>query len=68
MDRRIQNCFSCGCDIQEKDVMSINRKLFGELVEKFFCLPCMAESLGVTVEELLSKIEEFKAEGCKLFG
>lgn len=68
MDRRIQNCFSCGCDIQEKDVVALNRKLFGESVEKFFCLSCMAESLGVTEEELLAKIEEFKAEGCKLFG
>lgn len=43
-------------------------KLFGENVSNFFCLPCLAESLDVTEEELLAKIEEFKAQGCKLFG
>lgn len=67
MDKRIQDCFSCGCGIREKDVVALNRKLLGESVKKFFCLPCMAESFGVEVDELLSKIEEFKSEGCKLF-
>lgn len=67
MDKRIQDCFSCGCDIRGNDVVALNRKLFGESVKKFFCLPCMAEALGVDVDELLAKIEEFKSEGCKLF-
>ena len=67
MDHRTLKCFACGCDIQEKDVVALNRKLYSKKVEKFFCLPCLAESLGVEVDELLAKIEEFKAEGCKLF-
>lgn len=67
MDKRKQSCFSCGKDIDENDVMALNRKLFGETVKKFFCLPCLSESLGATEEELFAKIEEFKAEGCKLF-
>ena len=67
MDHRKQKCFACGCNILEKDVVALNRKLFGDKVEKIFCLPCLAESLGVEVDELLEKIEEFKAEGCKLF-
>jgi len=63
-----QSCFACGCTIPEKDVVALNRKLYGEKVARFFCLPCLAESLDVEVDELLAKIEEFKAEGCKLFG
>lgn len=68
MDKRIHNCFSCGEVLPNSDVVALNRKLYGESVEKFFCLPCLAETIGVTTEELLAKIEEFKAEGCKLFG
>lgn len=67
MDCKKQKCFACGGDIHEKDVVALNRKLYGKKVEKFFCLPCLAESLGVQVDELLEKIEEFKKEGCKLF-
>ena len=63
-----EDCFACGCEITERNVIGLNKKLYGESVSKFFCLPCLAESLDVTVEELLAKIEEFKAEGCKLFG
>lgn len=68
MNNEQKNCFACGCNINEKDVVALSRKLFGENVRKFFCLPCLADSLGVEVDELLAKIEEFKAEGCKLFG
>ena len=34
---------------------------------QFYCLDCLADYFEVTTEELLAKIEEFKAEGCKLF-
>lgn len=30
-------------------------------------MDCLAEYLGVTVEDLMDKIEEFKEQGCKLF-
>lgn len=36
-------------------------------MELIMCLPCMADYLDVTEEDLLAKIEEFKQEGCKLF-
>ena len=61
------SCFSCGQADIERDIVALNKKLRGEKIDKFFCLPCFAESLEVTKEELLAKIEEFKAEGCKLF-
>lgn len=42
-------------------------KLLGENVDNFYCLNCLADYLEVTAQEILDKIEEFKAEGCKLF-
>ena len=50
-----------------KNTVGINKKLLGEDIENFYCMDCLAEYLGCTVEELLAKIEEFKEEGCKLF-
>lgn len=64
---RAERCFGCG-EEADCDAVGLNMKLFGENVSNFFCLPCLAESLDVTEEELLAKIEEFKAQGCKLFG
>lgn len=61
-------CSNCGKPSLTRDEVGINKKLLGERVSKFFCRPCLAENLGVTVEDLLAKIEEFKAAGCKLFG
>ena len=61
------NCVMCGKEHLNKDTIGINKKLLGEDIENFYCLDCLAEYLGCTVDELLYKIEEFKEEGCKLF-
>lgn len=66
MPRRVERCFGCGCEV-DHDAVGLNKKLLGENVSKFFCLPCLADNLEVTVEDLLAKIEEFKSQGCKLF-
>ncbi len=60
-------CVICGSPELDKDTIGINKKLLGAQIENFYCMDCLAEYLGCTVEELLEKIEEFKAEGCKLF-
>ena len=57
----------CGKNKLNKNTIGINKKLLGEDMENFYCMDCLAEYLGCTVEELLDKIEEFKEEGCKLF-
>lgn len=61
------NCVMCGKDDLNRDTIGINKKLLGEDIDNFYCLDCLAEYLGCTVDELLDKIEEFKEEGCKLF-
>ena len=61
------NCVMCGKEHLNKDTIGINKKLLGEDIENFYCLDCLAEYLGCTVDELLDKIEESKEDGCKLF-
>lgn len=60
-------CVACGKEISEKDTIGINKKLLGKKVKTFYCMPCLANYLGTTEEDLIEKIEEFKEEGCKLF-
>ena len=67
--RRINNvnCFVCGKNRLSKDEVGLNKKLFDKNVKQLYCLKCLAEYLGVTVEELLAKVEEFKMQGCTMF-
>ena len=61
------DCVICGKNDLEKDTIGINKKLLGIDITNFYCMDCLAEYLGCTVEELLDKIEEFKEGGCTLF-
>ena len=60
-------CIVCDLPELDKDTIGINKKLLGENIKSFYCMDCLADFLGCTVQELLDKIEEFKEEGCKLF-
>lgn len=62
------NCVACGMQALDKDNIGINKKLLGEDIENFYCMNCLADYMGCEVQDLLDKIEEFKEEGCKLFG
>lgn len=61
------DCIICGKEWLDKDTIGINKKILGESVDNFYCIDCLAEYLGCSVQDLLDKIEEFKEEGCKLF-
>ena len=60
------DCVICGKKIEQRHNWH-QQKLLGESIENFYCMDCLAEYLGCTVQDLLDKIEEFKEEGCKLF-
>lgn len=62
-----KSCIACGKTGLSKNEIGINKKLLGEGVENYYCLDCLADYLSVTVEDILEKIEEFRAEGCTLF-
>ena len=61
------NCVMCGKPSLDKNTIGINKKLLGESIQSFYCMDCLADYLGCTIQDLLDKIEEFKSEGCILF-
>ena len=62
-----KKCYVCGKTPLSKNEVGLTKKLIDKKTQQFYCLPCLAEYLEVTEEELLAKIEELKNEGCKLF-
>lgn len=67
MRKKDYKCVACGKKPLDKDTVGINKKLLGLELASFYCMDCLADYLGCTVEDLLDKIEEFKEEGCALF-
>lgn len=65
--KEIYFCVSCGKKPLTKNEIGITKKLLGNNVENLYCIDCLADYLEVTVQDLIDKIDEFKAEGCKLF-
>jgi len=59
-------CVLCENEL-DKIAVGLNKKFHGKKITKFYCLSCFAEHLDVTIDDLLSKAEEFKAQGCELF-
>jgi len=62
-----KSCFSCGKQPLTKDEVGINKKMLGRDIKQFYCLSCFADYFGVTTDELLTKIDDFKDQGCALF-
>jgi predicted nucleic-acid-binding Zn-ribbon protein len=62
-----KKCYVCGKTPLSKDEVGLTKKLIDKKTKIFYCISCLAESLEVTEEELLAKVEEFKNEGCTLF-
>lgn len=65
--KMIRRCHNCPDKILNKDTVALNLKLLGRDLTDFYCLDCMAESLEVTVQDLLDKIESYKEGDCALF-
>lgn len=62
------NCAFCDKENLSKDVIALNKKIIHRQIERMLCLPCMAAYFETTEEALKEKIEEFKRQGCSLFG
>jgi hypothetical protein len=56
----------CGSSLQ-LDILSLNRKLLGADAKKLYCLACMADLFECAVDDVVSKLDSFKLEGCRLF-
>lgn len=64
-----KECQYCHAELS-RDEVGLSKKLFELETKKgkYSCMPCIAAMLEVTQDDLLAKIEEFKRQGCKLFG
>ena len=62
----MNGCMQCGRELTYNDI-GAHRKFINRGSREFLCKGCLARKLGVTVEDLDRKIEEFKAQGCTLF-
>lgn len=61
------NCFICGKENLSRNEIGLNKKLLGQNIEKFHCIQCLADYLGISVEDLKELIQEFCDSGCTLF-
>lgn len=59
----------CGCDkrIKHKDVLSMNLKMHGRSINKFFCKKCLMKEFDWTLDDWNNQIGIFKQQGCVLF-
>lgn len=62
-----KECVACRKKTLDKDTVGINKKMLGKDIKSFYCMECLSDYLGCSVDDLLEKIEEFKEEGCVLF-
>ena len=60
-------CFVCGKENLTRNEIGLNKKLLGRGIRKFHCMDCLAEYLGLSLEELEERIQSFKDSDCKLF-
>ena len=67
MGKEVKKCYVCDRSPLTKNEIALTKKLIDKKALSFYCIDCLAEYLEVTTEELESKIEEFKEEGCTLF-
>lgn len=66
--KKMRHCVDCGKKPLSRDEVGITKKLLGLKSQNFYCLDCLANYLSADKQDILDKIEEFKSEGCKLFG
>jgi len=65
---KVVDCAFCGKEDLSRDEMALNRKTIHRQIERMMCLACMAAYFETTEEDLREKIDEFKRQGCALFG
>lgn len=61
-----KKCTCCNKKLKKNDI-ALSMKFYGRQIEKFKCIKCLAEDLGVTQKHLRERAKEFKQTGCDLF-
>ena len=66
MAKKKQTCIDCG-KVLSKDEIAVCRKLIAEDTYVLLFFVCFLFFGGCTVDDLKTKISEFKEQGCTLF-
>lgn len=61
-----ERCTSCAGTVT-RDEIAMTRKLINRGATRFMCLPCLARHFDASVQELIERMQYFKAMGCTLF-
>ena len=64
--KKIILCCDCKKSLK-KDEIALSKKLIDVDTVDFYCLNCLSEVIGCTVDDLQDKIQEFREQGCTLF-
>lgn len=59
-------CNQCEATLAKEEAC-LSRKLLGIQTKEGYCLHCLAQSTGSTVEQLQADIARYQAEGCLFF-
>ena len=62
-----KECCNCKKRIKHKQVLSMNLKMHGRGINKFFCKKCLMKEFDWNNEDWDKQIETFKKQGCELF-
>lgn len=62
-----KECCNCNKRIKHKQVLSMNLKMHGRNVNKFFCKKCLMREFNWTKDDWDNQIETFQKQGCALF-
>ena len=68
MSEKVERCRVCGKTPLTRNEIGLNKKLIHRELKEFFCIVCLADYFEIDVDELTEKVEEFKRQGCVLFG
>lgn len=63
---RIKTCIDCSEKLS-KDETGLSRKMLGSDITEFYCVGCLAQYLDCDRDDLVTKIQEFKEQGCAQF-
>lgn len=59
-------CIKCGKKLSSLDI-GLHKKMINRGATEHLCVDCLSEKIGVSVECLYEKAEQFKKMGCSLF-
>lgn len=59
-------CMQCNKILTYNEIGAY-KKFINRGSREFLCKVCLAEKLGITVEDIDIKIEQFRLQGCTLF-